>query len=317
MFTTDINKQKELELYNEAIKALHKRERDILSSKNYVNSLKLEKLKTQGLLRLIKNRFDIMLDKAKHDKKLLFDRYKRLKDAKNYRDDTNYFCNDRIAVYTCIVGKYDSLIEPLVKPDNIDYYAITDFEIPPNSLWKRIDISTVPIITDYSNVLKNRYLKMNPQILFKNYKYSVYVDGNIKIYTDFTEHVNRISKYGFSHFKHSLRKSSYEEADACKLLRKDSFDAIDKYVEKLKKDNFPDNYGLLECSIIVREHNKKECINIMQQWWDEFKDNVKRDQIILPYILYKNGIKTDSVATLGANIDEDLSFEIVKHEVKK
>ena len=317
MFDTTSNKKLEVIKCNDAIKSLHKERNDLLYSKRYVFGTKIDKLKKQGVIKLIKNRIEMYIDDKKRDLKTLDKRYKLLDNATNNRNDTNYFFNERIAVYTCITGGYDKLIEPLVKPDNIDYYAVTDFDIPKDSLWKRMDIDSISEIKDLSNTLKNRYVKMNPHKIFTDYNYSVYVDGNIKIYTDFTEHINRISKYGFAHFKHSRRKSSYEEADACKLLRKVDDDSIDKYVKKLKEENFPDNYGMLECSILARKHSNENCVNIMEQWWEEFKNNVKRDQIILPYILYKNNIKVDDVATLGSNIDEELSFEVIKHKGKE
>lgn len=317
MFTTTKEEENKIIRFNEEQKEMHKKEREYFLSKEYARSLKIKKLKKYGLFKLIKNRLDYIFVSSKRDLKKLDRKYHLLENAHNDRHDTNYFNDSKIAVYTCILGNYDNLIEPLVKPDNIDYFVFADFDIPNDSKWKRIDINSVSGIKDLSNVLKNRYVKMNPHKLFPDYKYSIYIDGNIKVYSDLTEHVNRLSKYGLSHFKHSLRKSSYEEADACKLLRKESFSVIDAYVNKLKAAGFPDNYGLLECSFIVREHNKKECINIMEQWWEEFKNNVKRDQIILPYILYKNSIKTDEVSTLGANIEEDLSFEIIKHKGKE
>ena len=47
----------------------------------------------------------------------------------------NYFSSERIAIYTCITGGYDSVIEPLFIPDNCDYYLVTDREkkLPANS----------------------------------------------------------------------------------------------------------------------------------------------------------------------------------------
>lgn len=314
MYINTGERKQEVIKYNEAIKELHNRCNSLLCSDKHKITSKVYKIKKYGVIKLIKNRIELTVNPIQRDKVILDSKYKKKSTSNNKnRRKTNYFNENRIAVYTCITGGYDTLCEPLVKPDNIDYYAITDFEIDSNSLWKRIDINEV-VDSDLSNVLKNRYVKMNPHYIFKDYNYSIYIDGNIKIYTDFTEHVNRIGSYPFAHFKHSFRNSSYEEADACKLLRKDSYESIDNYINKLKENNFPDNYGLLECSIIVRKHSDKMCQKIYEQWWEEFKNNVKRDQIIFPYILFKNKIAVNDVATLGDDIENDLSFEIIKHK---
>ena len=124
---------------------------------------------------------------------------------------SDYFSNERIAVYTCIIGKYDSLQEPVFVPDNCDFFAITSFDIPRNSLWKRIDPEKyLPNGNNFSPVLKNRFFKMHPERVFNDYKYSVYLDGNIRLCTDMTEYVNRIPQCGVAFFKHSQRTCVYE-----------------------------------------------------------------------------------------------------------
>ena len=40
----------------------------------------------------------------------------------------------------CVVGKYDSIYEPIVLMDNTDYFIITDLDIPKDSVWKKIAI---------------------------------------------------------------------------------------------------------------------------------------------------------------------------------
>ena len=76
----------------------------------------------------------------------------------------------------------------------------------------------------------------------------------------------------------------------------------------------PKNYGLLQCNLIVREHNNETCIKIMQDWWQEFKNYSKRDQISLPHVLYKNNIKIENVGILGNNIYPNPSFRILTHK---
>ena len=55
---------------------------------------------------------------------------------------SNYFHEERIAVYTCIIGAYDQLINPELKPDNIDYYVITD-QRSSESVWTSLDLSPI------------------------------------------------------------------------------------------------------------------------------------------------------------------------------
>ena len=32
----------------------------------------------------------------------------------------------------------------------------------------------------------------------------------------------------------------------------------------------PHRFGLFEIGIIVRKHNERECLELMEKWWEEF-----------------------------------------------
>ena len=294
--------------YNESLKILVREKRELLEGKIYRLGLREHIRKNRSFSDTLLRAGDKIRGKGRGA--LV---YKNLPTAKNDRSDTDYFSDERIAVYTCIIGNSDSIQEPIVEPDNIDYYAVTDFELPENTKWKRIDADSFEEIKGLTPAEKNRFFKMNPHKVFKDHKYSIYVDGNIRVCTDFTEHVNRMSAHGFSHFRHSQRTCAYEEARFCKSLKKDTDESIDSYVSKLRSEGFPENYGLITCDILVREHHNPECIKIMEQWWDQFRNHIKRDQVAMPYVLFKNGIDPYDVATLGGDVHQENSFEIVKH----
>lgn len=224
----------------------------------------------------------------------------------------DYFTNDKIAVYTCVFGKYDKIQEPLIKPDNIDYYIITDQKLPQNSLWKTIPWKKY-CAAELSNAEKNRFFKMHPEQVFWDYKYSLYIDGNIKVISDLTPYVKLLGKTGIGFHYHNQRKCAYEELEAIKTAYKVKKEDADNYQKYLKKQNFPENYGLLECNVIVREHNNPTCKKVMDEWWEQFLTKIKRDQVSLPYVLYINSIRVDEVAVLGENVYSNYSFRIVKH----
>lgn len=234
----------------------------------------------------------------------------------NDRDygESNYFSDQKIAVYTCITGGYDRILEPVLKPDNCNFYAVTDFEFSDDSMWTRIDPKEYSDrLQGLSNAEENRFFKMHPDILFPEYKYSIYLDGNIELVTDPTEYVNRISRHGISFFAHSQRDCIFEEAKACVAMGKDTEEHVSGTMEHFRNDNMPEHYGMAQCSFIVREHNAMLCKELMDEWWKLFLTYAKRDQLSLPYVLYKHNIPVDEVTTLGANIYRDDSFKIVVH----
>lgn len=235
----------------------------------------------------------------------------------NYLRKSNYFSNEKIVIYTSIFGEYDSLAEPLSVPDNCEYYIITDQEVSDKSIWKKYDFSKFSNeISKLSNIEKNRYFKMHPHLLFPDYNYSIYIDGNIKIITDLTEYIYYIEEGGFAAHLHSKRDCVFDEFDAVKIFKKDTKENIEYYRKLLMKRNMPRHYGMLECNVLVREHNNEKCIEIMKEWWKEFCISTKRDQLSLPYVLFKYGYRIEDIGKLGTNIFLNPSFRIERHKKK-
>ena len=236
---------------------------------------------------------------------------RKMKNRRSFVAD-DYFIHDKVAVYTCVFGKYDSLQEPLIKPDNIDYYIITDQPVPANSLWKPIPWESY-CSDKLSFAEKNRYFKMHPECVFSKYKYSIYIDGNVKVISDLSPYVKLLGKEGMGFHYHNQRQCAYDELEAIKLAYKVRKEDADKYRTFLEKKGLPKKYGLLECNVIVRDHNNPICKKVMEAWWEQFRRQIKRDQVSLPYVLFSNGIKVDSVAVLGENVYSNYSFRIAKH----
>lgn len=230
------------------------------------------------------------------------------------RDHPNYFSSERIAVYTAVFGNYDTLLEPYCTPDNIDYYLVTD-QSPElsQSAWKRMDISGFEQkLRGLSNAEKNRYFKMHPHELFPNYRYSIYIDGNIQVIADLTEYIYGLDACGLAAHMHSARDCVYEEGDAVVFAKKETRENMDSHLAYLRERQFPEHYGMLECNVLVREHHAR-CAKLMEEWWQEFMNHCRRDQISLPYVLRCNGIQIEQVGILGDNIFENPSFRLVTH----
>lgn len=237
-------------------------------------------------------------------------------EVKDVLNDYSFVSEKKIAVYTVVFGGYDNINEPVVIPDNCDFYLITDKPIKTesNSIWVEKNLKEHTIhIENLSNIEKNRYCKMFPNKLFPEYEYSIYIDGNVQVMTDPTEFIQEMNSYGLKLHKHYRRECVYEEINKCIDLGKDNKDRLLTHKEHLIEKNMPEQYGMLEAPIIVREHNNPKCIKLMEEWWHEFSHYSKRDQISLPYVLWKNDISIDDVGTLGNDIYSNYAFRKKKH----
>lgn len=222
----------------------------------------------------------------------------------------------RIAVYTCIVGVNEKIPNPLFVSESCDYFVFTDNESVQNSVWKKIDIKKMHFPCENANEI-NRYIKLHPHELFPDYEYSMYVDGNICIVSDVVPIINQMKKEEFlALHKHDRRTCAYKEAEAfyhIPRLKKFAKQA-ELQMKEYRKQGFPKEFGLFENPIIIRRHHDKECINLMELWWEQLVVFSMRDQISLPYAIWKLGISNSSIHILGKDVRSNPRFIQIEHE---
>ncbi len=245
-----------------------------------------------------------------NDKKIVYDF--------NHDEEFNYipkkqYSEREIVVYTSIFGNYDQLIEPLFKSPVCDYYAITDQEIPDTSVWKKYDTSHIEGFEQLDGYHKAKFCKMFPYKLFPEYKYSVWVDGNVQIVADLMPLVDRMENASMATFENPKHDCIYTEArfNICQNNVKSK--ELQEQVEQYKKEGFPVKFGMREFSIIARKHDDVELKKLMTHWWEQVNTYTMRDQISLPYVLWKNGHKIDYIKSFGVNWRWNPRFILFPH----
>lgn len=232
----------------------------------------------------------------------------------------------KIAVYTSIFGGYDNLIEDQFQMEGVDYICFTDVDIQSNT-WKIIKSN--PIYND-SNRNAKKY-KILPHRYLKNYDWSIWVDGNIKVVSDIGglcdgdpykvyDHMQVFDKrdciyneaqsilnFGKINSERTPERSIKNWKDNPKLI----VDQINRYIS----EGYPKQNGLVSNGIIIRNHNFSDVIKNMEDWWNEIKYNSKRDQLSFNYIAWKN--KFNFVYLHGDLRNNEYFVSIGKHIGKK
>lgn len=222
----------------------------------------------------------------------------------------------KIAVYTCIIGEYDNLQIPLLEFNNVDYYLFTDNVekyAKYSNIYKIIKIDDE--VLKLGNIAANRYIKFHPKEILKEYEYTIYIDGNVRIVSDIRTFVKKCNdRTGIAMHTHRERNDIYDEAAVCKLLKRGNSKMIDTQVSKYIEEGFPKKYGMNEATIIVSDINNKISEKLLNDWYEEFiRSKSLRDQLAWPYILWKNNYKISDIGVLGNNIYENYKIEIVRH----
>lgn len=229
----------------------------------------------------------------------------------------NYFANKRIAVYTAIFGPVDEIHEPLTLADNCDYFIFTDQALPADSSWQSIYFRAGDYDLAEDPVLKSRFVKMFPDKFFPGYDFTLYLDGKFQLRTDPTELIQTMDPLGLKMFHHPLRACVYDEIQACLRQHKGNPAELMAYRQFLQQQGMPHQYGLLEGAVILRETGNSRCQAIMNQWWEHFRQKVRRDQLSLPFILWQNGITIEQVGQLGNQIWSNPIFRKYPHRKNK
>ena len=219
-----------------------------------------------------------------------------------------------MAIYTCITGDYDNVEEPLIMEEGCDYFLFTNNPNIKSDSWK---IKPIPeeIQKIKNNAKINRYIKMHPKELFEEYDYSIYIDGNIKLISTISQFVNQLNeKTGLAIHRHCTNVCVYDEVKDCRAYGKGDYSKLKKQVNRYRNEGFPKEYGMLECNVLVSDLKNNNAKMIFDEWWNEYLTSESmRDQIALPYVLWKKKIPVEEIGNLGENVNTNYAIKINSH----
>ena len=211
---------------------------------------------------------------------------------------------DRLAVYTCVFGGYDDVEEPFIRGKYCDYYIVSDKKINPKSRWQQIEPKEYPEgFDEWHPAIKNRYFKMHPDILFPEYKYSLYMDGNVIPVVDLYPFLIKMKRKHslFGLFNQPIWNCLYDMTEILIVEDLVNRDGAESQLNRYLLEGFPKQWGLFECNFILREHHQEKCKAVMDTWWKEYLNGEKRDQMCFTYALWKNGFMFEEVCNFGKN----------------
>lgn len=221
----------------------------------------------------------------------------------------------KAAVYTAVFGGYDAACFAEYQNQDLDYFYVSDVKpegLPEYYQWVNAGDLIPARVT--SPIKRNRYVKMHPHLFLKAYPYSIYLDGNITVKGDLLEFLRRSgSRTGIGVFMHPMRECVYYEALSIVNFKRVNVEDVRRQMNRYFEEGMPCRYGLAEMPVIVREHMKKECVDVMETWWREFDRESQRDQLSFMYALWKNKFGLDDLASLGENVRQCGQIEFRGH----
>ena len=217
-------------------------------------------------------------------------------------------------VYTCISGGYDNLLRLKCRDPRWEYVCFTDNPAllcnGERNGWKIRPME----FSALDNVRNARWHKMHPHKLFSDYKYSIWIDGNVQVGSPLLyDTADRLMASGETFFvpQHPYRECIYEEANAVLALHKDAPETVACQVELLRSHGMPEHAGLHETNIVFRRHDDKAVIAMMEEWFSFVERFSRRDQLSFDFVLWKNHRTLPRMWSKGVVRGEGVHFRIV------
>lgn len=193
-------------------------------------------------------------------------------------------------VYTAIFGNYDSLW-PVPKRCHCDTRFVCFTDDP------KLEPRGWELVVDGSHfnddfALKNRFYKIFAHQHLTAYEQSLYVDGQVvlrkcpcRLFDTYLSRTSIAIPY------HRDRDCIYEEAEYLIRDRKVDADIVRAQMASYRSKEFPAHFGMTENNLVLRRHGDSGLEHAMEMWWQEYSRGARRDQLSLPFVLWKSGIK--------------------------
>ncbi|EJZ22147.1 glycosyltransferase domain-containing protein [Rhizobium sp. Pop5] len=198
--------------------------------------------------------------------------------------DTPEYSN--VVVYTALLGPYDSLKLSLAGP--VSHLCFTDQVLPRRPPWRILPVK--PSTTLDQRVRLARHIKLHPHLYLPEHEYSIWIDACLQPSGLLLDAIGYLGEHDLATFAYPStygpRNCAYEEAAACIARRKDDPSKILMQIKRYREEGFPENYGLVETSILVRR-NTVRARDFCAGWWSELEHGSRRDQLSFNYVAWR------------------------------
>lgn len=188
----------------------------------------------------------------------------------------------RICVYTIITNNYDT-VKPITV-SNIPHYLFTD---NPNIEAKGYNI--IPIESSEDCRLQ-RKIKILGHPELDKYDVTIYIDASMTLRATVLQ-LLRTYRGGFIIGNHK-RNCVYAEGLAVKQLKKAPEDIVNKQISEYYEHNYPTGAGMWSSGFMIRDKSTKAMCEL---WYSKLEEHSHRDQLSLPWALWKTGTKPQAV----------------------
>ena len=204
----------------------------------------------------------------------------------------------KVVVYSVNLGDKDRLLSLHPHP-NCEFHYFTDKK-PERSEWQ---IHEPKVVFD-SPRKTSRWHKLHSHVLFPDADITIWFDSNLVLGAPLHSFLDHISG-DFSSLNHPHRQCLYDEGEEIIRLQWESWEKIPGQLQAYRSEGYPEQHGLVSTRVVART-NSPAAQELNALWWQHVEKHSLRDQISLPYVLWKLGMEPNFIPHSFIHIKEHL-----------
>jgi hypothetical protein len=192
----------------------------------------------------------------------------------------------RVVVVSAILGRRDDGCE-LPKAHDVDDYVMFS-DGPPPAGWRHVATHAGADARATARRIKTLALELEQ---IADADVVVWIDGRIRPTGRALRPLLReaLRESDIASFPHPWRNCAYAEARECARLGRAPVEALHRQTAAYEAEGFPRDAGLWNTMALARRRTPA-MIEFGRAWWAEIERHTQRDQVSLPYLLWRHGI---------------------------
>jgi len=211
----------------------------------------------------------------------------------------------RVAIYSAIIGGFDSLKAPAVALPGVDFVCFVDKPIPCPPPWEMRVIKapeTGRRLARRVKLLSHRYMPHHDVV--------IWLDGSFRVRRDVREAAKRyLRRRSIAVRVHPWRKPpcAYAEAKACMEQERDTRAVLRQQIAAYKAAGFPARFGMIDSAFLIRQHTE-EVVRFNEEWWKQLSTHSCRDQVSFPFVVWKTGTRYEPMPNNAKRSDRWVEY---------
>ena len=201
----------------------------------------------------------------------------------------------RRVVYTCLFGHSERFNEFVYERDpTIDFICFTDMPELQSEFWRIEKVERDEL--DAARAAKQR--KILTHRFLSRYNASLYVDNTVRLKMAPAEIFDRYldqSRSPLVCFRHPWRRCVYNEAREVISLDFDKSERVNTQMGRYRNLGYPEGNGLSKGAFLLRRHNDRILIPVMETWFEHVQSYSHRDQLSLPVAMWLHKFKPEFI----------------------